>query len=460
MDSVSFGRTLVSLRNRGDASTPHILHSSFPGTRGRDCIRPAAKLISNPVPHAPFIFWHPRQIVILLTLLCAATTGAQQPRPAEETEPSDPPPPPARSRVVVSEDPSLVNRFYVDEDRVKDMFNRNLMAYARRRSVAEAWRSLVDADDTVGIKINTLGGPVLSTHRVLVEAIVQGLGQAGVPPERVIVWDKFEHTMVAAGYVPMAPHGGWQCRAVVPGTGFDPKRFYFHELAGRLIWGDLEFQGSVETARAAAEVDRLVRSAAESVPYGVIPDSPSRPAAPPRESSDSSDKDAPQLSNRSHFATILTQDVTKIINIPNLADHDRLGIYGALASLAIGGTDNTRRFMNSSEPSATAIAEIMEREEIRDKTVLHIMDGLIAQFAGGPVFRPHYSHSAGLLMLSQDPVAIDALALERLEDWRREKGVLPIGDLALHVRQSAAYGVGTDQRSRMEIVSLHRPRPR
>ena len=67
-------------------------------------------------------------------------------------------------------------------------------------SVAEAWRSLVSPEDKVGIKVSASGRSVSGTNPEVVDAIVDGLVEAGVSPRNIIVWDKSIEDLLAAGY--------------------------------------------------------------------------------------------------------------------------------------------------------------------------------------------------------------------------------------------------------------------
>ncbi|MDD5261832.1 MAG: DUF362 domain-containing protein [Methylacidiphilales bacterium] len=358
---------------------------------------------------------------------------------AQAVRPLDAPPPaplPAKSRIAILENPALVDRFQIDDARVAENFNRSFLSFTKRNSLKEAWGLFVSPSDTVGIHISTAGGSILSTHRSLLQAVVKGLMEAGVPPSKIIVWDKFEDQMIGAGYVPMQPDQDWKCLSVIPGEGFDPEKFYFNEVVGQLIWGDSEFRGKAKT------VENLINSVDDSDKKDKKKDAGK--AAP----------EPQQISNRSYFNNIVSRQVTKIINIPVMSDHQKFGLNGCIATLAMASVDNNRRFYSPSETSGLALAEIMNNDLLKKKTVLHIVDGLIAQFAGGPDFIPHYAASPGIIMIGKDPVALDTLCLERLEKWRAEKKVVPIGNDAVHLRLSAKYGLGTTSKDSMEIIRV------
>jgi len=117
------------------------------------------------------------------------------------------------------------------------MVNRCLLKLTSASDIGTAWRRLgITPHDVVGVKITTIGGPIMSSHRAVVQAICDGLIAAGVPPTRIIVWDKRASDMRAAGYEPQPPsesHVG--ISAIFPGTGYDPDSIYKNAILGQLI---------------------------------------------------------------------------------------------------------------------------------------------------------------------------------------------------------------------------------
>jgi hypothetical protein len=82
------------------------------------------------------------------------------------------------------------------------------------------------------------------------------------------------------------------------------------------------------------------------------------------------------------------------------------------------------------------------------------MDGLLAQYAGGPESQPGYSFPFATLYASKDPVAIDSVALRQLEEWRKKRRVPPIKRLGAHVEVAEQMGLGNAQLSRIEIRNV------
>ena len=217
----------------------------------------------------------------------------------------------------------------------------------------------------------------------------------------IVVWDQSLDGIKEAGYRP--DKEGYQLKAIAPRDGYDPKAVFTAPLTGKLIWGDLEFRS-----------DR-----------GTIPLR--------------SDQEA--TSDDSHFARILSSEVTKIINVPVMSDSAACGIAGCLYNMTIPNIDNWRRFTQSRYGN-TAIAEIYRMPLVGPQVVFNIMDGLVAQYAGGPQSQPNFAVHHATILASKDPVAIDALAVRQIEEWRAKARLAPITPLAQHVQAAGQLRIG------------------
>ena len=400
-----------------------------------------------------------RKIVLLaLAALISARLGvraqdapsglANQPPPPAAPAPATPPPPRTLSPVIWTENPEIVQRFNVDGAAARDMVNRAILKLTSASDLGTAWIRLgITPQDTVGIKITTMGGPLLSTHRAIVQAICDGLRAAGVPPSQIIVWDKDDSDMRSAGYIPVEAtdtHVG--IASVFPGTGFDPNAVYQNGILGTLIWGDSDFIRRGD--------DDFWHSASDAVKSHGFGDNPGS-----NQGGDESliNLTAPQTSNKSYFARLVTTTCTKIINVPVLTDNPYIGIDGCLGSLALACVDNNRRFQGDPTYGDPAICEILSKDYLRRKVVVNILDALVAEYAGGPRFDPQFTRSIGAIYVGRDPVAIDAIVLKRLEKWRaadREGQIDPIGKTASYVHTAVSFNLGTDDPSRIQLVRL------
>jgi hypothetical protein len=292
------------------------------------------------------------------------------------------------------------------------MVDRIVMAATAQPDGPAAWRSLVSPDDKVGIKISAAGGELFTTHKDVVSAIADGLVGAGVRRENIIVWDRQLAGINEAGY----RNFGYRLAAIEPRDGFDGTAVLSAPLLGKLIWGDLRY----------------------------VPHVGANPIALERENS----------SDESHFAKILTQQVTKVINVPVMSDSSAAGLAGCVYNMTLPNIDNWRRFTQYEYAGAVGIAQVYADATISRKVVLNIMDGLIATYAGGPEAHPNYAVHEATLLAGKDPVAIDVLALARLEELRARAKLPAIGERAAHVRASAEMGLGQGVRERIVVKEV------
>ena len=107
----------------------------------------------------------------------------------------------AKSRVVVARDELLRGTgSAVDPQRMQAMLDRAMQALLDHDHPIEAWRKLVRPGETVGLKVNSLGGRGISTNVQLVAAICARLQEAGVKASDIVVWDRDSSEMERAGF--------------------------------------------------------------------------------------------------------------------------------------------------------------------------------------------------------------------------------------------------------------------
>jgi len=310
-----------------------------------------------------------------------------------------------QSPVVLVRDPNAVSGLTVDLARVRAMVSGGMRALTDRDSDAAAWSTLFSSNDVVGIKVNTQCGLLQSTRPEVVDAIVDGLRAAGVRPANIVIWDRDASKLRAAGYTVGVQSSGVCVADVLPDTGWDPKIFYDSKVVGRLIWGDLMFG-----------------------------------------------KEGNILSTQSHLPKLLTQTITKLIDVPVLQDNDACGLAGCLYNVSVQTVDNNRRFESTGQGESIAIVSICAMPVVRAKLTLCVMDGLVGGYAGGPEFSPEFSWPYGGLYFSRDPVALDAVALKLLEDKRREQKISPIGVLGQHVGVAGEVGLGQAKLDHIDLI--------
>ena len=307
---------------------------------------------------------------------------------------------PAQNHVVLIRAPDVVTGLRVEPVHVRAMLAAGLRQLTGQTNDAAAWQQIASSNDVVGIKVCTLAGPAHVTHQDLLDAIAAGLRQAGVAATNIVVFDRDPKKLAEAEY----RANGFRIEPVIEGAGWDASAFVENPLVGKLIWGDLDFN--------------------QQEP----------------------------LSTRSHLPVLVTQRITKLINVPVLMDHEATGLAGCLYNLSLGMADNVRRLEQFGQRGDPVIAELCALPAIRQKLVLNICDALLAGYAGGPAFKPKYAWPYGGLYLSQDPVAVDMLCLSVLEAKRQEEHLPAIGTRASHILTAAHMGLGQTNATLTEVT--------
>jgi uncharacterized protein (DUF362 family) len=325
-------------------------------------------------------------------------------------------PAPTPSVVYAVHNPDAIKDYEVNPRVVHEMVNRLVLAVTGQPDVGKAWASLVSPKDRVGIKICAAGGELFTTHHAIVNAIVDGLAAAGHPRGSIIVWDRSLGGIKDAGYRPGGD--GYQLKSIAPHDGYDPKAVVSAPLVGKLVWGDFEYGSDIGKVPLIADADAT--------------------------------------SNVSHFSKIISNEVDKVINVPVMSVSETNGIAGCIYNMTIPNIDNWRRFAQGSRFGTESLAEIYSNPLIAKKVVFNLMDGLIGQYAGGPQPQPNYALHNATLYASKDPVALDTIALKRLEEWRKRDSLRPVGSVAAYIDFASDIGLGNSAPNRIEVKNIGR----
>jgi hypothetical protein len=277
----------------------------------------------------------------------------------------------APGSVLIVEHPAATEVFSPKPEVVKAMISAGLFRLAGSSLEKSAWQNFVSTQDVIGIKVHSAPGRTSGTRPVVVAELIESMLRAGITANQIIIWDRRSVDLRLAGYYDLAAKYNVGIDAALD-AGYDPKVFYETPLVGKLVYGDLEFGRKGEG-----------------------------------------------IGRNSYVSKLLTQRLTKIINVTPLLNHNQAGVSGALYGLATASIDNVLRFENP-ERLGTAIPEIYGMPELADKVVLNIVDALICQYRGEERSLLHYSTVLNQLWFSRDPVAVDALAIKVLEENRAE----------------------------------------
>jgi hypothetical protein len=366
------------------------------GLAGRAVLQ-AKGLIHAPLTRRTRASW---AVAGLLLAACAAMAGEGPPLSFLGLSPL--------ARVVIAEDPRATEDFRPEPMLVQRLVNRGLTNLTGQASVAAAWRSLVSTQDVVGIKVYTAPGPNIGTRPAVAEAVVRGLLSAGFPPRNIVIWDKQIHDLRQAGFVELAQRLGVRAAGAAQ-AGWDATVFYDYPFPGVLVPGDLEFNENRD-----------------------------------------------HVGRKSFVSKLVTKDMTKIINLSPMLNHNSAGVCGSLLSLALGSVDNSLRFEHDTTRLAQVLPEIYALPVLGDRVVLNIVDGLIAQYEGEQVGRLHYSAMLNQLRLSTDPVAVDVLSLEELSKLREVKGGVARGhtNVTEIYRNASLLEIGVSEMRQIRVEHL------
>jgi uncharacterized protein (DUF362 family) len=300
--------------------------------------------------------------------------------------------PAGRTRVVVARDSALIEGpcGKIDSVRTASMLDEAVRRLADDKDAATAWQRLFRPTDVVGVKVNCLSGPRMSTRQEVVAAIVDGLRRAGVAESRIIVWDKDDTDLKRAGYT------------VARGRG--PS-----------VYGTIggQFSPGYEDG---------VRFAGEHV--------------------------------GSCFSRILTEQVTALVNVPVLKDHDIAGVTLGLKNW-FGAIHNPNKYHDTlCDPY---VAELSTHPSIRRKLRLVVVDATTVQYDGGPGARPDRGLAFGGLLVGADPVAVDACGVNLIEEERKRAGLPSLeaaGRPPRHLETAGRLGLGERELTRLDVVNL------
>jgi hypothetical protein len=150
------------------------------------------------------------------------------------------------------------------------------------------------------------------------------------------------------------------------------------------------------------------------------------------------------------------RQVTALINVPFLKTHNLAGITCCLKNLSHGLIRHPARFHGGG--CSPFIADIVGLESIRSRLRLHVVDALRVVFEGGPAVVAEHVAQEGLMIMSTDGVAADAVGLARVNAIRAARGLEPVAgpadDLPLYLAEAQRKGLGIALPRGIEQVEL------
>ena len=257
---------------------------------------------------------------------------------------------------------------------VREMMARGMCALTATDSPGDAWRRFFSPADVVGIKVNCGGYPhVVSDYAIVAETAQQLMG-VGIPATQIYVYERFQNQLDEVNYGPRLPAGvqivaAESANEYTDSSGYDPETYVEADLFG-------------------------------------------------------------EEDTRSNMMRLVTRRLTKIVNIPNVKDHGATGATGCLKNIAYGSFSNVARtHYRGRSHTYSFVGRLASVEPLRSRTVLQIMDGLRGVWHGGPFARTdRFVFYPGRILFGTDPVAIDRLLLDIIDEKRKAEGAISIWD--------------------------------
>ncbi len=324
----------------------------------------------------------------------------------------------APGRVVAVSHPGSIIDGRFQEAPIKKMIAEGMMDLAEAPDLTSAWRLFFEPGDVVGIKVNPVGQPHVVSSPEVVREIIRGLESAGVRRQDIVVYDRYRAEFLTVGFQKWLPDGvRWMNAAEKYDdvqqdiSGYDPDHYL--DMALTLPGQDVK--------------DERAR--------------------------------------RSYAARFISREVNKLINLPVLKDHQSAGVTLCLKNLSHGLVNNVCRTHSSSTLNACGafIPAVVSLPVIRQKTVLHILDGIKGLYHGGPGARPQFVWDHQTMYFATDPVALDHICWKEIDKKRLSAGMKSIAEAKPdqfstflnrqpeHIEIAGAMGLGVFQESKIDL---------
>ena len=156
--------------------------------------------------------------------------------------------------------------------------------------------------------------------------------------------------------------------------------------------------------------------------------------------------------------TKLFLDCDSVINVPPIKDHDLAGVTCCMKNVTFGCVEKPHINHNVVNE---AMAHLWSLEEVRKRIKLNIIDGSTILYDGGPkanrrALVPHES-----IYATTDPVAMDTIAYELIENLRKENGLRTLNEVKRgphFLKMAADLGLGVGDRKNIRLQTIDLPK--
>ena len=154
------------------------------------------------------------------------------------------------------------------------------------------------------------------------------------------------------------------------------------------------------------------------------------------------------------YSRIVTEVATALINAPVLREHSLAGVSGALKN-NYGAIHNPNKYhANGCSPF---VADVNSHPAIRRKTRLNVCDAVRVQVHGGPGYKPKWTKEFNGILVSTDPVSLDAVGLDETDKMRKAAGLRSFreeGRYPGYLAAASQLGLGVSERGAIDVVNV------
>ncbi|MDP3273733.1 MAG: DUF362 domain-containing protein [Deltaproteobacteria bacterium] len=162
---------------------------------------------------------------------------------------------------------------------------------------------------------------------------------------------------------------------------------------------------------------------------------------------------------RTAYARVLL-GCTAIIGVPLVKDHSLSGFTGALKNMTHGSIKNPEDFHRNRDGLNSRnrhIPELYAHDAIKSRMRLHVMDAFKVLYDRGPQDNPAARVPYERVMVSTDPVALDVIGTEIVDQFRTQNHMRTLersGRGVRYLEHAATLGLGVADRARIQLVDV------
>ncbi len=256
----------------------------------------------------------------------------------------------------------IENGLWPKQEAADLMLERVMSELTGKSDLGEAFKLFVHPDDIVAIKPNGIAGQrgaTMATNKELVLGIVRGVIAAGVPAKNIIIYEQFKKFLAGT-------------RVVDKAMVIDPA-----------------FPEGVRTM-----IHDNEKATMDAITVGGI---------------------------LTQYSTPFTE-ATCVINVSQIKDHSICGFTGTMKNITHGSILNPQAFHEHN--ASPQIAQLYAQDVVKSRVRLHITDGFKVIYDQGPLDKnPKRRIPHEALYASTDPVALDVVGWNVIENIRKENGL-------------------------------------